>query len=569
VTLARTDTTRGRECKPPSPRSLFVAVTSCILSIRTPTVQRVAESGGDNCGSMFRTKAGKLNANQTDAIVIGSGPNGLAAAITLAERGRSVRVLEARHMLGGAVATGEVTLPGFHHDLYSAVYPAGAASPVFARWPLAKYGLRWVHPAVAMAHPLPDGRAAALYRDLDATAANLNHFAPGDGDRWRTLMTPYLRHFETMRAVMLSGWPPVAGGIRFLARFRVDASLEFARLLLLSAEALAHELFRSAEATAWLYGSAMHADVPNRESGSAISGFYLNLLGHAVGWPSPEGGAGQLTRALVGYLHALGGETYTDSVVTAIRTADGRVRSVITANGEEYTASVVIADSTPSALIRLAGDALPDGYTQRLRRYRNGPPSFKVDWALAGPIPWQSPEVRQAGTVHVGGTTADLNRGLDEQREGVLPAHPFLLLGQQSLADPTRAPAGKHTAWGYTHVPASIAWARETERHLERVEAQIERFAPGFRNRILARHLTTPPDFSQQNANLIDGDVGGGSYALDQLIFRPLPSLSPYRTPIRGLYLASASTFPGAAVHGVSGHAAARAALTDARLRRI
>jgi len=509
-----------------------------------------------------------LSRNHSDALIIGSGPNGLAAAITFARQGRSVRVLEARPVLGGAMATGDVTLLGFHHDLYSAVYPAGAASPVFARWPLAAHGLRWVHPPIAVAHPLPDGRAAALHRDLDATAANLNAFAPGDGDRWRQFVAPYLRQFATMRAVMLGGWPPVAGGVRFLTRFGVEGSLEFARLVLLSAETLAHELFTGAAATAWLYGAAMHADVPNREAGSAIGAFYLYLLGHAVGWPSPEGGSGRLAQALVRYLHDLGGETHTDTTVTQICVENARVRGVRTANGEEYTASIIIADTTPDALIRLAGDALPSGYTRRLRRFRPGAQSFKMDWALAGPIPWDAPEARQAGTVHVGGTVTDLEQSIAQACDGILPERPFLLLGQQSLADPTRAPAGKHTAWGYSHVPAGVDWARASAVQIERMEAQIERFAPGFRDRVLARHVTMPGDFAQQNANLVGGDVGGGSYALDQLIFRPLPSLSPYRTPVRGLYLASASTFPGAAVHGVAGDAAARAALTDRRLRR-
>ncbi len=503
----------------------------------------------------------------TDAIVIGSGPNGLAAAIALAAAGRSVRVLEARPVLGGAVATGEVTLPGFRHDLFSAVYPAGAASPVFARMPLARHGLRWIHPPVAMAHPLPNGRAAALHRDLDATANSLNALHPGDGDRWRTFVGPYVRDFPAVREVFLSGWPPVRGGIRFALRFGLEGSLETARLLLLSAASLAGELFGGDGARAWLYGSAMHADAPNREAGSAISGVYLNLLGHGAGWPSPEGGAGRLADALVGYLHALGGGTHTDTSVARVLIEGGRGRGVVTASGEEHRARIIVADTTPAALVRLAGEGLPNRYTAKVRRFRPGAQSLKVDWALRGPIPWEAEEARRAGTVHVGGPSAELDAAIAAQEAGRLPERPFLLLGQQSLADPTRAPAGCHTVWAYTHVPPGVDWGRETAGHVERMEMQVERFAPGFRDHILARHITAPPDFGRANANLVGGDVGGGSYALDQLVFRPVPSLSPYRTPVRGLYLGSASTFPGAAVHGVAGDAAARAALTDDRLR--
>ncbi len=498
-----------------------------------------------------------------DAIVIGSGPNGLAAAIRLAEAGRSVLVVEARTVAGGAVATGEVTLPGFRHDLFSAVYPAAVASPVFARMPLAAHGLRWVHPPVAVAHPFPDGRAAALYRDVDATVANLDAFAPGDGGRWREFVSPYLQHFEAMRNTMLSGWPPVRGGLQFVSAFRLDGSLEFARLLLLSAEGLARDLFTSSEATAWLYGSAMHADVPNSAAGSAIGAFYLYLLGHTVGWPSPEGGAGTLATALVRYLGALGGMVRLGTPVVRIVVEHGRVAGIITQNGDMLRARVVIGDLTPRGLIRLTGDALPAPYVAKLGRFRMGQQSIKVDWALDAPVPWDAPEARLAGTVHVGGLPADLDAAVAAIGRGELPQRPFVLFGQQSLADPTRAPAGNHTAWGYTHVPTGIDWIAERDRYVERIEAHIERFAPGFRSHILARYVQTPHDLERANANLVGGDVGGGSYALDQLVFRPFPTLSPYRTPVHGLYIGSASTFPGAAVHGVAGDAAARLVLFD------
>ena len=504
---------------------------------------------------------------QYDAIIIGSGPNGLSAAIHLAEHGYAVLVLEAFPHCGGAVMTEELTLPGFQHDTFSAVYPAGVASPVFTRMPLTRYGLRWIAPPVAMAHPFLDGRAVALYRDLNRTVDTLDRLTPGDGQAWRALIAPYLKQGEAVRQTLLSGFPPFAGGLRLFGGLHLDGILEFARLLLLSAETLATERFRGDAASAWLYGTAMHADVPPWEAGSAIAAFYLLFLGHLVGWPSPEGGAGSLTDALVGYLAHFGGQTRTSTAVARILVAHGRVTGVRTEAGETVHAPIVIGDLTPHGLIQLAGHALPTAYVTRLARYRYGPPTFKMDWALNGPVPWTALEARMAGTVHVGGATTALTTALMQQHAGILPERPFLLFGQQSLADPTRAPAGMQTAWAYTHVPAGIDWIVEAERYTERIEAQIERFAPGFRDRILARYSITPPTFTQHNRNLIGGDVGGGSAALDQLIFRPIPSLSPYRTPICGLYLGSASTFPGAGVNGIAGNAAARLARRDRRIR--
>jgi phytoene dehydrogenase-like protein len=503
-----------------------------------------------------------------DAIVIGSGPNGLAAAITLAEAGRSVTVLEANAKPGGAVATDELTLPGFRHDTFSAVYPAAAASPVFARWPLERHGLRWVHPRRCYAHPLPDGRAAALSRDVDETAASLDALAPGDGDAWRAFTMPYLRRFDAWRTTMMGGFPPVGGPARLLAGLKLRGTLEWARLLLAPAESYAAELFSASGSRAWFYGSAMHGDVPPHGSGSAIAAAHLNLMGHAVGWPSPAGGAAALADALVGYLASLGGRVVTGARVTAIRTAGGRVAGVEVDGGEPVAGTLIVADVTPHALLALAGDALPARYAAELRRYRYGSSTLKVDWALSGPIPWTAPEAREAGTVHVGGDADEMLAALAPGREG-LAERPFLLLGQQSLADPSRAPAGKHTAWAYTHGPHETDWEGERDAIVERIEQQVERFAPGFRDLILARHVLTPARLEERNANLVRGDVGAGSYQLDQLVFRPVPRLSPYRTPIRGLYLGSASTFPGGSVQGAPGHAAARTALAEARLRRL
>jgi phytoene dehydrogenase-like protein len=501
-----------------------------------------------------------------DALIVGAGPNGLAAAITLAEAGREVLVLEAAERAGGAVATEELTLPGFRHDTYSSVYPAGAASPVFARMPLERHGLRWVHPEACYAHPLPDGRAVVLYREMDRTVESLEQTYPGEGQRWQAFAEPYLRHFDALRRTMLGGFPPVRGALRLAGGLGPRGMLDFARLLLMSAVALGEELFEDEAARAWLYGSAMHSDVPLFGGGSAIAAAYMNLLGHGAGWPSPEGGAGRLSDALLSYLAELGGQVRTGARVVKCTTSGRRTTGVELAGGELIGAPLVIADVMPGALLALAEDSLPDGYTRALRRYRHGPATLKVDWALDGEIPWRASEVRRAGTVHLGGTASEV---LQSSTSGVgLPERPFMLLGQQSLADPSRAPAGKHTAWAYTHGPHSVDWEAERDLHVRRMEARIECFAPGFSERILARHVLGPADLQRRNANLVGGDVGGGSYSLDQLIFRPLPSLAPYRTPLRGLYLASAATFPGGAVHGVPGHAAAHLALAEARVRR-
>jgi phytoene dehydrogenase-like protein len=502
----------------------------------------------------------------SEAVVIGSGPNGLAAAITLAEAGRDVTVLEANAKPGGAIATEELTLPGFHHDTFSAVYPAAAASPVFARWPLERHGLRWIHPRRCYAHPLPDGRAAALSRDVDETAASLDALAPGDGEAWRAFATPYVRRFDAWRATLMGGFPPAAGAARLVAGLRLRGTLEWARLLLAPAQGLAEELFSAGGSRAWLYGAAMHGDVPPHGAGSAIAAAHLNVMGHAVGWPSPAGGAAALADALVGHLESLGGRIVTGARATAIRSERGRVTGVEVNGGDPVGGALVVADVTPHALVALTGGALPARYAGQLRRYRYGPSTAKVDWALSGPIPWTAPLAREAGTVHVGGDAEETLAAL-APAGGRLAERPFLLVGQQSLADPSRAPAGKHTAWAYTHGPHGADW--DAGIVVERIEAQIERFAPGFRDRILARHVLTPADLERRDANLVHGDVGAGSYGLDQLMFRPVPRLSPYRTPIRGLYLGSASTFPGGSVHGAPGHAAARTALAEARVRRL
>jgi phytoene dehydrogenase-like protein len=419
-----------------------------------------------------------------------------------------------------------------------------------------------------MAHPLPGGRAAVLSRDLPRTLASLDGLAAGDGERWRELVEPYLRHFEAVRATMLSGFPPAGGPARLVAAFKLGGMLEFVRLLLTSAEALAGELFEG-EGAAWLYGSALHGDAPLNAAGSAIAAVWLNLMGHADGWPSPEGGASAITDALAACLHAHGGATRVDARAEQVHVDRGRVTGVTLADGTTIATRTVVATTTPHGLLRMAGQALGDAYTRRAVHFRYGPQTVKLDWALDAPVPWESEDARTAGTVHLGGTVTQLRRSLLDVARGKLPEHPFLLSGSQSVADATRAPAGKHTMWAYTHVPPGVDWSAERDDFADVVEAQIESFAPGFRDTILARHVMAPGDLEARNENLVGGDVGGGSYGLDQLIFRPLPSLNPYSTPVRGLYIGSASAFPGGAVHGVPGHAAARAALRMARLPHV
>src|SRR4051812_5762078 len=499
------------------------------------------------------------------AVVVGGGPNGLAAAIRLAEAGRSVTVLEAADRPGGAVRTEDLTLPGFRHDTFSSVYPAAARSRGFARSPLEGSGRGGVRPAACSAHPLPAGGGIGLPRDADAAAASLDARRAGDGAAWRAFVAPLLDAFPALRATMLGGFPPLAGPVKLLTGLGVPGTLRFAALVPDTARRLGRRLFENGEARAWLYGAAGHGDAPPTAPGSAIAAVYLNLMGHAVGWPSPEGGAERLVDALVAYLSSLGGTVRTGALVTRLVVSNDRVGGVEIAGGERVAARTVVADVMPHALAAMAGEALPRAYRSLLRRYRYGPATVKVDWALDGPIPWTAPEVRGAGTVHVGGGEDEIVATMARSAHG-LPERPFLLLGQQSVADPTRAPEGKHTAWAYTHGPQrGVDWTAELHRHVERIEAQVERFAPGFRDRILARHVLGPADLERRNRNLVGGDVGGGSYRLDQVVFRPVPRLSPYRTPVGGLYIRSAPPVPGGAGPRVPGGAAAGAALADAR----
>ncbi|PSQ80395.1 MAG: FAD-dependent oxidoreductase [Bacteroidetes bacterium QS_8_68_15] len=475
-----------------------------------------------------------VSSPEHDAVIVGGGPNGLAAAITLAEAGRSVLVLEANDTIGGAARTGELTEPGFRHDLGSAIHPLGVASPFLRRLPLEKHGLEWIWPELPAAHPLPGGRAALQHHALGETAAAFE----GDGANYRRFMAPLLRDWKKAVGEILQPVLHVPHAPVVLARFGLRA--------IWPARPLAKALFRSEEARALIAGHAAHSNLPLSAPGSAAFGLILAVLAHAVGWPLPRGGAQSMADALALHLRALGGE---------IRTGH-RVRSLAE---DVPPARAVLFDTAPRQLAGIASEALPNRYRRRLRSYRRGPAAFKMDFALSEPIPWKNADCAKAGTVHVCGTLGEVAASEQAVDEGRAPERPFVLLAQHSLFDDTRAPGGKHTAWAYAHVPNG--WDGDREKMAARLTDQIERFAPGFREVIEAQAIHAPADLERQNAALVGGDINGGAMDLAQLIARPTLSLPPYRTPTDGLYLCSASTPPGGGVHGMCGHLAAKAAL--------
>ena len=466
-----------------------------------------------------------------DAAVVGAGPNGLAAAITLARAGRSVVLREAEETVGGGVRSAELTLPGFVHDVCSAVHPLGVASPFFRGLSLARHGLEWIHPPAPLAHPFDDGTAAVLDRSILATGETLGP----DADAWAALMQPLAAGWEALLDDLLAP-PRIPRHPVVAARFGIRA--------IRSTAGLAKGAFRGPRARALLAGLGAHAPVPLESPGSAAFGLVLGLTAHAVGWPLPRGGAGRLAEALAALLRGLGGEIVTGRAVERVDELD--------------RARTVLLDLTPRQVLRVAGDRLPAGYRARLGRYRYGPAAFKVDWALGAPIPWRAAECRRAGTVHLGGTLEEIAASESAAASGRHAERPFVLLVQPTLFDPGRAPPGRHIGWAYCHVPNG-----STEDMTAAIEAQVERFAPGFRDVILARSVRSPAALEQHNANLVGGDINGGALDLRQLLLRPMLRVSPYRTPVPGLYLCSAATSPGPGVHGMCGHLAARTALRD------
>jgi phytoene dehydrogenase-like protein len=466
-----------------------------------------------------------------DAVVVGAGPNGLAAAVALARAGRSVLVREAEDSVGGGARSAELTLPGFVHDVCSGVHPLAVASPFFRELPLARHGLEWIHPPAPLAHPFDDGSAALLERSIALTAETLGP----DAAAWRALMEPLAAGWEAILADVLAPprWP----------RHPLTTA-RFGRRAVRSVAALARSAFRGPRARALLAGLSAHAPVPLDSAGSAAFGLVLGLTAHAVGWPIPRGGAGRIAGALAALLRALGGRI---AVASAVETVD-----------QLAGARAVLLDLTPRQVLHVAGHRLPGGYRAALGRYRYGPGAFKVDWALRGPIPWRAPECRRAGTVHLGGTLEEIAASEEAATRGEHAERPFVLLAQPTLFDPGRAPAGGHVGWAYCHVPNGSAVDMTA-----RIEAQVERFAPGFRDLILARSVRPPAALERHNANLIGGDINGGALDLRQLLLRPALRRSPYRTPAAGLYLCSAATSPGPGVHGMCGYWAARAVLRD------
>ncbi len=464
-----------------------------------------------------------------DAVVVGSGPNGLAAAVELARNGRSVAVLEAEDTVGGGTRSAELTLPGFVHDVGSAIHPLGYASPFFSTLPLEEHGLEWVHPPAPLAHPFDDGTAAVLERSVEETGKTLGP----DAAAYRRFMEPIARDFDRIIDSLL-GPPRLPRHPFALARFGLRA--------LRSARGLAEDLFEGEKARGLFAGNAAHSFLPMEQAPSAAFGLVLSTVGHAAGWPFPKGGSQKIADALVSYLRSLGGEIYTGY----------RVRSV----EEVPRTRAVLFDVTPRQLLEISGRHFTGRYRRALERYRYGPGVFKVDFALDGPIPWEAEGCGRAGTVHLGGTLDEISAGEAAISRGEHPERPFVLLAQQSLFDETRAPHGKHTVWAYCHVPNG-----STVDMTERIEKQIERFAPGFRDRILAKSTMGPADLQRINANHVGGDINGGLQDFRQLFTRPVVRLTPYSTPAGGIYLCSSSTPPGGGVHGMCGYFAARAAL--------
>jgi phytoene dehydrogenase-like protein len=463
------------------------------------------------------------------AVVVGSGPNGLAAGIALAEAGRSVTVLEGADRLGGGCRSEELTLPGFVHDTCSTVHSLALASPFLSTLPLAEHGLELVHPSAPLAHPLDDGSAVMLERSVDETARGLG----ADAAAYRRLFGPLVLSADELFGQILGPLRPPRHPL-VMARFGAGA--------LRSASGLARSRFTGERARALFAGCAAHSMLSLTTPASAAFGMVLAVTAHRVGWPVARGGSQRLVDALASHLRSLGGEIQTARWVESLDEVEAH--------------TPVLLDVTPRQLLRLAGARLPAGYRRRLGRYRYGPGVFKLDWALEAPIPWSAAEVLRAGTVHLAGTLDEIVASEEAAVRGRHADRPFVLLVQPTLFDPTRAPDGRHTAWAYCHVPQG-----STRDMTEAIESQVERFAPGFRDLILGRSVMDSAEVERRNPNYVGGDINGGVQDLRQLFTRPVPRLDPYSTPLRGLYLCSSSTPPGGGVHGMCGYHAARSAL--------
>ena len=520
-----------------------------------------------------------------DAIVIGAGPNGLVAANRLIDAGWSVLVVETQPTVGGAVRSDDDVHPGFTHDTFSAFYPLAAASPTIRSLGLESYGLVWRHAPAVLGHPLADGDWALLHRDLGITSALMDLQHPGDGQAWRDLCAQWDHIGDHVIGALLSPFPPLRNGLAALARLRGAGGLDFARMALTPATRLGATRFGGEAPRILLAGNAGHADIPLDAPGSGFIGLLLVMLGQTVGFPVPEGGAGMLTRALARRLEDVGGHIRCSSEAATISVANRRATGIRTVEGETLTAGrAVIADvAAPHLYGRLLDPAdLPARVLRRMRSFELDPSTVKVDWALDGPVPWRSPPLYAPGTFHVADSLGQMTQALGQVAAGAIPAEPFLLAGQMSTADPTRSPAGTEALWAYTHVPQRTTgdagdggirghWDRaDAERFADRMQARIERHAPDLASRILSRRVLGPREFEARDANLIGGAINGGTAQLHQeLVFRPIPGLGRAETPVRSLFLGSASAHPGGGVHGAPGMNAARAALAHDRLRRL
>lgn len=533
---------------------------------------------------MTRTSDTHATHDTYDAVVVGSGPNGLVAANVLADHGWSVLVLEAQPTIGGAVASAEDVHPGFVHDTFSAFYPLAASSPTIRAMRLEEHGLAWRHAPAVLGHPFPDGSWAILHRDREVTARLADAQSPGDGEEWLRLCAEWDVVGEDLLGALLTPFPPVRPALGLLSKLRKVGGLGFVRTLLTPAALLGQERFRGEGPGALIAGNAGHADIPLDAPGSGLMALLLVMMGQTVGFPVPEGGAGQLAHAMARRLATRGGEVWCDAEVIGIDVEGGQAVGVRTATDRVRARRAVIADvAAPHLFGRLLRPSdVPARVARGMRRFEMDPGTVKVDWALDGPIAWLTEPAYAPGTVHIGDSVGQMQEALSQVWSGLVPAAPFMLTGQMTTSDPTRSPAGTESFWAYTHVPQQTrgdaagsdspirgTWdADDRERMADRMQARMEKYAPGFSDRILARRVLGPRELEAKNANLIGGAVGGGTAQLHQeLVFRPVPGLGRAETGVPGLYLGSASAHPGGGVHGAAGSNAARAAVLHDRLR--